>query len=26
VLLDANAYRRCWHEWGQLRCAVWRGW
>ena len=26
VLLDAQAYRRCWHEWGQLRCAVWRGW
>jgi hypothetical protein len=26
VLLDGRAYRRCWHEWGQLRCAVWRGW
>jgi hypothetical protein len=25
VLLDGRHYRRCWHEWGQLRCAVW-GW
>jgi len=23
VLLDERSYRRCWHEWGQLRCAVW---
>jgi hypothetical protein len=25
VLLDGRHHRRCWHEWGQLRCAVW-GW
>ena len=25
VLLDSRHHRRCWHEWGQLRCAVW-GW
>ena len=23
VLLDERSYRNCWHEWGQLRCAVW---
>ena len=26
VLLDGHHYRRCWHEWGQLRCAVSRHW
>jgi hypothetical protein len=26
VLLDARHYRRCWHEWGQLRCTVLPGW
>lgn len=25
VLLDGRHHRRCWHEWGQLRCAV-SGW
>ena len=26
VLLDSRHYRRCWHEWGQLRCTVLPGW